>query len=1128
MSWVGYLFALATFVYSLVCVFLDFQLLVTPYHAAVAGISGGLLVWVRFGEWAMSDQRQFYGRVNETYIFMVGQWWLCIALVWAGLADYCQIQRGQATIEDNWFVLQTQVLIPFTTELDSKRDFRTRSIQLLALSIVTAVLCLPAALDAWRALGGGLLLVRARFALMVAEMAPLLVLGGATAAYAVYAAEISAYATPDTTADLLWISAMAGLSMLAVALAAGALARWGSSYASHALLTILLPIPALVMFSTSLWVQSRAAEVAGFVQGNWATLRLYVPTQYSPEPWRNYATASSTPMLQAASLGLQLSVLCFFSALYHAWAAAAMHSVGEELAVAAAAHEREHARLMALALGEEEGSSSSSNSSSSSSGVSKGQSGRGLRTSRSLGYGTAGPVASPLLASDSSEEAAVEGEEEGAAAAAALPQPSSAYSSLPSTSSELFLTVDVALVASQKTRAAARAGASPEARALLDRLDAVDILRALPGRFAEELKGLGNRVDLPPLRTSFQLLRHDMVQLWGAHRVCIMVTLGVAFCGLMGLMGALIKVTSDGYCSRLVARQYGAATLNFTTSFPLWGGGAGNFPDVFNIDRPAMPSFFPDNPTGGRPSAISITHGYPLGSVEVLAVGPKEGDEFNGLISGGLPSAITVTAIFFGVDGKDLPSAASLRASLLVNGSYITGPCLDGFDPCAGYSSMSIVLNPPPAAAGKCLGVRLIVTIPALLVQLNITSASAAVNVTGNLASLNLLQPSIYAATVTSDKAPITFNSVYADYRSNIPLQVYLNNTLGPILTPGYVIQNYTAPLQMTPSIVGVSKSGSLAFRSVFAVGVLGRSSSGSVRFASVASLCIPGGYQGGDTPYAVCGSIEGHAGGYGILGISNLLAARNASFSSDKGLLVCANVAALVGTTLNLTSGTGKVYLSNLLQGAGEETTVTSGGAVSVAASFVNRLNIFTRGAAGVSFVALFLGIDSSSILSFELSPTVKLSEPLSKLFNPHLDAYALPKVTVSTDFGDVSALSIGGNPQSSSFADYVSVDFRSIDGAIKLEVNGGGINSNYTVSSGAALAVVEIDGNPAPLSGHLGTVGSGLNNIFLRSEKDNVQLSRECEKQARMGSARTFQCAPLTHTHISPHTCPLQFSLL
>ena len=51
------------------------------------------------------------------------------------MADYCQIRRGRQFIEDNWFILQAQVLIPFTTQLDAKNALVTHCTQLMALCV---------------------------------------------------------------------------------------------------------------------------------------------------------------------------------------------------------------------------------------------------------------------------------------------------------------------------------------------------------------------------------------------------------------------------------------------------------------------------------------------------------------------------------------------------------------------------------------------------------------------------------------------------------------------------------------------------------------------------------------------------------------------------------------------------------------------------------------------------------------------------------------------------------------------------------------------------------------------------------------------------------------------------------
>jgi hypothetical protein len=515
-------------------------------------------------------------------------------------------------------------------------------------------------------------------------------------------------------------------------------------------------------------------------------------------------------------------------------------------------------------------------------------------------------------------------------------------------------------------------------------------------------------------------------------------------------------------------------------------------------------------------------------------------------------------ALYFAVSSSDLPREAALNRSnlapIVTLGAFIPGPCKAGDgDACSGYDSVSITLTPPPNAEAKCLGVRLRLWLPAFYIQLNITAASAAVNVTGDVDSqLVRLHPSLHAVSVVTDSAPVTFTNVFADSRVALPAAIFTNNSiLAAILAdfPGGVLPNntaddpsdpdaplvdrlqreifgalnssgvvtYVAPPAFAPSVSGASTSGAISFSSVFAPGIYG-ASGGGVRFANAAGLCLWGGRTkgplispplgGGPT---ACGVVEGHAFGRGTLGVSNLLLARSAAFTTELGKIVCANAAALVGTSLDFLSQRGNVYLTNLLQGAGNETRVSTRGSVAASATFVNRLVVSTADAGAVSLVALFVGINSSSQLSFDLG-SVKVELPLLALFNPQPADYSAPLVAASTDFGDISALSLGGNPQASGFANVVSVDFRSRDGAIKLEVNGGGINADYDVSSGAANAIVEVDGRPAPLRGYIGKGGSGNNSIVLRSERDNVQLSRAFEG----GGKAAPPCLPsLTRAH-------------
>lgn len=85
---------------------------------------------------------------------------------------------------------------------------------------------------------------------------------------------------------------------------------------------------------------------------------------------------------------------------------------------------------------------------------------------------------------------------------------------------------------------------------------------------------------------------------------------------------------------------------------------------------------------------------------------------------------------------------------------------------------------------------------------------------------------------------------------------------------------------------------------------------------------------------------------------------------------------------------------------------------------------------------------------------------------------------------------LGIGGNPAVAQFANLMSLHFHTVDGKIKMEVNGGGLNANYTVMARSG-AIIEVDGEPQPLKGAFGVNPLGDNEIVLSSERDTIQVS-------------------------------------
>ena len=95
-----------------------------------------------------------------------------------------------------------------------------------------------------------------------------------------------------------------------------------------------------------------------------------------------------------------------------------------------------------------------------------------------------------------------------------------------------------------------------------------------------------------------------------------------------------------------------------------------------------------------------------------------------------------------------------------------------------------------------------------------------------------------------------------------------------------------------------------------------------------------------------------------------------------------------------------------------------------------------------------------------------------------------------ISVDKGDIQILGIGGSPASSAYANVMSLYLRSGVGKIKVEVNGGGLNGNYTAHSNRGRTTVEVDGRPGATTGVFGNNVGGANEIVIESQDGNVQV--------------------------------------
>lgn len=708
-------FSLATGAYGAYATVFDFGTAANPYHSAVAGIAFALLVWSRVGEWCLSDVSP-QGRPIETYVFMVVQWWLAIAMMWAGIADYVQIRRATEYIEENWYILQTEVVIPFTTQIDSKRSLEANSRTLMGLSIVSSILALPLMIEAWKALGGKLQLIQRRYATLVPEVVPLFVLGGATLAYTVYGGEIAIYSSPFGSDALLWLGGMTGVALLAICALVAATVMWGVTFLAHAAASALLVIPTFVVFVTSLINVSRAQTIDNFVLSNWETLRLFVPPKYSLLSWKKYAEASASPTAQAGSIGLVLSVVLLFSIFFHAQAAVAVLSIGPELSTARIRYERRRGFLLSVARGEMTAEAAADADRvaegivSTEARSSKSPSPRRIYRSSSLrnpnfGLGGMGGLASlggpsygSVPADDPAASTLLPGEVESGMAEQVDLSSSSMLSTFRSNSARSH-------GYGEKVSDASHIAKSQ----IEQRLSAIADLSALEKSSDLEMRELGARVKSPDLSTLVRTLDHDTRTAYGRNRRCFVISAVFAsvFVGL--LSGGLAKVGYDGACEEL-ASNLTLVTATYNTSFPL----------LLNNDAVEFAS-----------SLVTIVNHYGKGSVEIFNehVDPNVQDS---------QRIVTFALTFFATKASDLPSMSSALSAVTAQGFTIPAdPSLP-----SGYANLNVTLSPPDKSS-SCLGVRIVVTTNSYLVRLSVTSDSAAVIVHGNANDINVNQPGI-------------------------------------------------------------------------------------------------------------------------------------------------------------------------------------------------------------------------------------------------------------------------------------------------------------------------------------------------------------------------------------------------
>jgi len=416
---------------------------------------------------------------------------------------------------------------------------------------------------------------------------------------------------------------------------------------------------------------------------------------------------------------------------------------------------------------------------------------------------------------------------------------------------------------------------------------------------------------------------------------------------------------------------------------------------------------------------------------------------------------------YYAASASALPSYQAFLAAL-----NTTTPQGGDDDPSA-WDYTAIRLAPPAAAAdaaaadpARCVGAALKIVSNARQMVYSIEAATVLVAVNGNFADLggNLASalPAFQEIDIVTTSAPVLLNGVWIEGVDGIP----------PAKNDPH--------FYLRPHLTVSSVSGDVTLKTVTAPGIA-VSTGGNIRSSTVASSLIH--YCGA----AVCGDITYTATGTGRIAVSQFFGGYNIKLATDSGVIVGANSGLLVGLRLDVSSQSGAIYLTNFLQAAGNETTISTHGAdISISALVANRAIVSTDGAGKVSVVEGFLGATTPASDS-------------SSLIIPYLSTnYSLPLLHITTERGDIGVLGVGNSPTSGAFSKVASLDLRSGLGDVKVEVNGDGIAANYTLVSDRGREVAEINGVAAPATGTLGTGSSGLNYVYLYSEGGDVQLSQ------------------------------------
>lgn len=967
------------------------------------------------GEWALLTSRAL-----ESYVYLVCFYGTWVAVLWSSAMCGIDSVRGSEYIDANWFLIQNKI-IPFTTQLELKINFVNNMNTCMGMGIFAAVWAVTPLAELWSCLGGTLHQLQTRFGILLPEFVVLAVLAALTTAHSVVAAQIAPWATQYGTQAVLWQASCALLVLLAMLEIIVAVACWGPTFLVHAWTSAVFVPLAFILTCTSSVTMSRAQEMLTFVSSHWENRLIYaVPPQYASLSPERYASAAYFPAMAAGVAGILLAAFLWFGAIMHARCAIIQLSVGIE--------------LKSLAMQPRPASRATSRA-------------REPHSSMPGGH-VLSPVDEsaadddttgrrPLLASGSADTGALGNAVQSPGGIALQPQRSrgglatygtttAAGSGEDGPSSQLSppaLALAVATAAKEvkdmeEYAALASAGLEAEGygagRSAKTAQNTRSRLFSMAPHLAADMDevAIAKRVRTPTFRHLASAAVKDARSEWKASFVCIVsVFIASVFC-IGGVIGGMVDLQVQGQCG-VLAQKIVQTTYSIT---PIEG-----------VDQYAN---------------VVIDNQWPRGSVEIIA------SHF--ILSTGSHS-FTVEISSWAPTEDLVMSQSDMAAAVVFSNPKIP----NDDDASGGFQNVMISLRPPSSAQRDCTMMRVKIS-TYWPTAFYVTTGNAFINFTGNVDEVLNDPPTSYTY-------PATTSSLYFSTGSGAAI-INSANVQPPPLKP-FIPNSAKSLLEVH------SATGDVFLNGVFAPGITA-TSGGSVRCSLAVSTAIQKCLVAGSP--TVCGRITLGATGTGTIGVSRIFSGYDVNITSEHGMIALDSATVAIGKTLRVYSDTGRIYMSNFLQGTGNETYVSSEGDISASVVFANRFMVQGRGPAKVSLTEIFLGSSNAGTL---FSPAIKSN-------------YSDPILWAHTERGDISVLGMSGSPLVPAVTGHIFMDIASQLGKIRVQVNGGGFNGNYSVLSRRGKGVVEISGKRAPLSGPLGV--GGFATATLVSDAGDVQLSQ------------------------------------